>query len=449
MLFFIIFMVLFPTVMKYCYFVLFLFLSLSLFSQTKSRLVTGYIIDAISKEKKSNINIVATKNNQGTTSDEKGYFEMILPISHDTLHFSLVGFHSKTVCISGNQDTSIIVEMLPKVYKLKEVAITGENNTYNAQVNGFSILDYGFIGDSILILQRRRSSRGLPSLVLLDGDYDTIVYKNDLPKQSKMLFKDCLGTYHVIAKDSAYQISFDDDCISLYEPFHLAWFYQVLGDCIFKKEENLFFEWPICEGFGHQVIYVNERSKIRSLFVKYIDVEGLSSYGENIMDISNYYSLHGVPNGSTNDSATIHHIHFYSHFRRYFKEFQNEPLMNNICLFHDTIFYFNFHESKIQCFSDLVQPPAELPLNEDNTKGWKGEFVIDQIGGKIYSIEKNKTYYNIYTFDMENGEFDYCTRVSQFKGENLNINNGFVYYLTNPSTSSGSIAKLSRIKLKN
>lgn len=434
--------------MKYCYFLLFLFLSLSLFSQNNSRLVTGYIIDSLSKEKKSNIHITATKNKQGTTSDEKGYFEMILASSPDTLHFSIVGFHSKTVCISSNQDTNIIVEMLPKVYKLKEVDITGENNTYNAQVNGFSILDYGFIGDSILILQRRRSSRGLPSLVLLDGDYDTIVYKNDLPKQSKMLFKDCLGTYHVITKDSAYQVSIVDGSLTLLAPYDKVWFRQVLGDCIFKKEDNLFFEFSIYNGFGHEVIYVNNNHE-KNLFVKYIDLESFSSLNENISDVSNDYYLHTSVKASTNDSLTIMHTRHFDDAARYISDFENIPIRNNICLFHDTIFYFNFYESKIQCFSDLINPPAELQLNEDNIKGWEGELVIDQIGGKLYSIEKTKTYYNIYTLDMENGEFDYCTRVSQFIGENLDINNGFVYYLTNPSTSRSSIAKLSRIKLEN
>lgn len=432
--------------MKNTSLLLFLLLSLSLFSQIKPIIISGYVVDSISQEPKSNINIMSVNNSNGLISDEDGLFEILLSKLPDTLKFSFVGYNTKAIFISNAMDTNLVVELVPKVYILNEVAVFSDNNTYNAQIYNYSILDYGFTGDSMLILQKRRSLGGNPSLVLLNRDYDTIAYRDDLPADSKRLFRDCIGSYHILTSDSAYQVNMVDGSFSLLAPYDKVWFYQVLGDCIFKKDDNLFFEFPIYDGYGHEIIYVNHKHE-KNLFVKYVDLERFSSLNQDISDVSKDYYMHSDVRASTNDSLTIVHTRHFDAMARYVRDFENIPIKNNICLFQDTIFYFNFFESKIQCFSDLINPPSELNLVGDKTSGWEGELIIDQIENKVYSIEKNKAYYYIYLVDMEKGQFDYQTRVSVFKGENLAINNGFIYYLTNPSLSRNSITKLSRIKL--
>ncbi|NPD45805.1 carboxypeptidase-like regulatory domain-containing protein [Lentimicrobium sp. S6] len=432
----------------FCILIISCLFSVSLQCQNKPIQISGYVIDSITKEKKSNINIISARYNIGMVSDENGFFNIQLHDLPDTLKFSFVGYKSKSIFVSAIIDTCVIVELVPKVYKLKEVAIFSDNKTYNAHVNKYSILDYGFIGDSILILQKKRSLGGNPSLVLLNRDYDTIAFKNNLPKDSKQLFEDCLGSYHLLSKDSAYQVIIEENTLNIMTPFDREWFIQILGDCRFKKGGNLFFEFPIYNGFGHEIIYVSYNRE-RNLFVKYVDLEGFSNLNEDISEVSKDYYLHSVVKSSTNDSLTICHIRHFNDAARYIKDIESKPIRNNICLFQDTIYYFNFYESKIQCFSDVSKPPSEYNLNSDNTKGWEGKIIIDQIENKLYSLEKNKAYYYIYTLNMKDGGFDYCTRVSQFKGENLSINNGYVYYLTISGSSRNSIARLSRIRLEN
>lgn len=431
-----------------CVFILFLSLLNVLMSQNQPFIVSGYVVDSISQEPKSNINIISANNAKGLVSNENGYFEIHLSEVPDSLNFSFIGYHTKTICISNAMDTNVIVELVPKVYKLNEVAIFSDHDTYNAHIHNYSILDYGFIGDSILILQKLRSSRGQASLVLLNRNYDTIAFMNDLPKGAKMLFKDCLDSYHIITKDSAYQIELIDGSFSLYDPYDKDWFYQILGNCIFKKDENIFFELPIYDGYGHEIIYVNNY-KEKKRFIKYIDLIHFMKLKGDLSDASKDYYRHTEVKASTNDSLTIMHTRHFDDAVRYVREFKNSPIRNNICLLCDTIFYLNFYESKILCFSDLKEPPTEFYLDKEHNQGWEGEILIDQSDEKLYSIEKNKAYYHIYSLDLRNGEFEYCTRVSQFQGENLSINNGYVYYLTIPGSSRNSIAKLSRIKLDN
>ncbi|OYT16287.1 MAG: hypothetical protein B7C24_08665 [Bacteroidetes bacterium 4572_77] len=193
------------------------------------------------------------------------------------------------------------------------------------------------------------------------------MYKNDIPKGANRIFKDCLNSFHVLTKDSAYQIVLYHDYISLYEPYDIHWFNQTIEACLFKKDRNLFFEFSTYQGYGHEIIYIDEINKTRNIFTKYVDTESYSSLLEDISAISSYYFLHSVVNTSTNDSLTISHINNFNRENRYIRKFENQTIKNTIRLINDTIIYFNYYESKIQYFSNLTVPPIDIDYQ--NTKG--------------------------------------------------------------------------------
>ena len=429
--------------------IILIFSSITLYSQTKSYIITGHVVDSLSQKPISNIHIISVKNNIGVITDDRGFFEMIIPITPITLEFSFVGYYTKRKRIHITSDTIIIVNLVSKTYELNEVAILSDNNTYNSQINNYTILDYDFIGDSVLVLQKRRSVGGIPSLVLLDRNYDTLLYNIDIPRGSNKIFKDCLNSYHITTKDSAYQIVFNYDSILFYQSLDIHWFYEILNNCLFKKGGDIFFEYPIYQGYGHEIIFINERNKIRNVFIKYVDTESLSSLAENISDISSYYYLHSVVNSSTNDSATISHIHNFNRDSRYVRDFENQPIENSICLVDDTIFYFNYYESKIQSFSSINNLPIEVDIDYQNMDGWGDNILIDQVTDKIYSMIKTKANYQVYLIDTDLGKLDYITKISIFNSENIKINNGFIYYLNRPNSSIYHVKKLSRIKIDN
>jgi len=431
------------------YFIIAFFVSspLSLYSQTKSHIMTGYVIDSLSQNPIPNVHIISVENNIGLITNNEGFFKMIVPSHPIILEFTFLTYQSKQIQFSAISDTSIIIKLQEKTYELHEVDVNSDKNTYNARINKYSVLDYSFIGDSLLVLQKRRSIGGMPSLVLLNRNYDTILFKNDIPKGAYRLFKDCINYHHIITDDSAYQIAIDQKNISLFAPFEIHWFNQVFENCLFRKEGNIFFELPIYQGYGHEIIFINEKDKTKELFLRYVDAESLTSLVEDISDISSMYYLHSVVNASTNDSATVAHINKYNADSRYIKDVGDPPIMNTICLLNDTIYYFNYYESKIQSFSALNAPPIETDIDFKHTKGWKAKLLIDHLGDKIYLISKSKAYYQVYLVDTNLGKLKFLTKISIFKGDNLKVNNGFLYYLTSPSSSVSQVKRLSRIKL--
>ena len=437
----------FNFICKYIVFVFLIFNSITIYSQTKSYTITGHVIDSLSQKPISNINIVSIEDNIGVVTNNNGFFEMVVSSSPITLEFSFVGYYNKQTFILNVSDTNFLVRLSPKTYTLNEVTILSDNNTYNSQINNFTLLDYDFIGDSILILQKRRSLGGIPSLILLDKNYDTLLFNKDIPRGSNKIFKDCLNSYHLITKDSAYQIVINHDNILFYEPHDIDWFYETLENCLFKKGENIFFEFSIYQGYGHEIIFVDETNKKKYLFLKYVDEKSLYSLRDDISTISSTYFLHSVVNASTNDSLTVSHINNYNRDSRFINDIADQAIENTICLFNDTIFYFNYYESKIQSFSNVHIPPNEVKIDCKNTFGWGPNLQVDQIEGKIYSIIKSKLFYKVYLVNTKLGKLDYITKVSIFRCENLKINNGFIYYLSSPNSSKYHVKKLSRIRL--
>ena len=410
-------------------------------------MISGQIIDSISQKPINNVHIGSPGSNIGVISNTKGFFEMNVKSHPVVLEFSFIGYEGKKVAISSVKDTNFIVYLTPKTYELKEVNINENLDTYNSNIYKYSVLDYEFMGDSILVLQKRRSMGGQASLVLLNWNFDTLLYKRNLPKGTSKIFKDCLNSYHLISNDSAYQLAILVDSLALYQPFEIKWFHQIMGDCIFKKDGNLFFEFPIFQGYGHEIIYINVQSKTKNLFVKYVDKETFSNLVEDISEISSFYYLHHTINAATNDSATVKHIHNFNQESRFIKEIGVEPIKNTICFLKDTILYFNYYESKIQSYYQLEKPPVEVEIDNKTNSGWSPDLLIDCVDNKIYSVIKDKSDYQIFLLNTTDGIAEYLTKLSIFEGQQLKINSGFLYYLSFPSATAYQLRKLSRINL--
>lgn len=414
--------------------------------QTNTITIQGYIVDSISQGNIANANIVSLDKQHGTTSDEMGFFNITIN-SPTSLKVSVLGYNSKVIRFENHRDTSIVLQLLPKAYELKEVSVGSQQMTYNYALNKFTVLDYNFIDDNILVLQKQRKMRGDVSIVLLNNNFDTISFVHNLPNTSTKIYKDCLGSVHLLTKDRAYQIIIDSTGMSFYKAHDLNKFKQLLDNCLFKQDDNIFFINTTNIGFGHEIIYINETEKKAKLLLKYTDRESFSKLVDNTNDISQYYYLHTIANASTNDSATIAHIHGFNREYRYFSEIENKPVKNAIAIVNDTIVYFNYYKSKLQLFSQVDKQPIEVDITNYKAKGWSSHIIKDEMNNDLYTAIKHQAFLKIFAVDYNNGTLKFATQLSRFSCEAIKINNGYIYYLSNPSMSRYHIKRLSRIKI--
>lgn len=420
--------------------------SRNVFPQSNKMNIKGYIVDSVTQQKIPNVNIVSIDDKYGTTTNDMGYFNISVnpPVIID---FSVIGYKSKIISFESNIDTSVLIKLSPKAYELDEISIGGENITYNYALNKFSVLDYNFVDEKILVLQKQRKLGGNVTLVLLNNKFDTLSFNKNIPRGSTSIYKDCLGSVHLLTKDSAYQIKIDSSGISFFEPHDIYRLKQLLDNCLFRQGSNIFFMKKINRGFGHEIIYVNEIDKEAKLLIRYNDNENLTKLEDNTKEISKYYFLHSVVNASTNDSATVKHIHGFNQEYRYLSEIENNPVMNTISIVNDTIIYFNYYKSKLQLFTKLDELPIDINIDNNKTGGWGLEITKDETKNALYSIIVEKSFQKIFAINYNRGTLEYITRLSRFNCEDIKINNGYIYYLNNPSSSRYHIRKLSRIKI--
>jgi hypothetical protein len=128
--------------MKYFVVFLFLIISSATYSQVieSSQTVTGTIINDNTKYPLSNVNVININKVRGTTTDEKGEFQLAVSVN-DTLHITCLGFQSLRIRVTNDwvKTKATKIQLTEKAYALEEVIVGRYNLT------GYIEIDSKFI----------------------------------------------------------------------------------------------------------------------------------------------------------------------------------------------------------------------------------------------------------------------------------------------------------------
>ena len=115
-------------------------LTASALAQQKGQ-VTGIIRDAESNETLVGVSVYVEQLQLGTTTDEKGRYELDLPIGEHNLRVSYVGFTTLNhrVSIVGNKPVTLNLRLQPESEKLAEVQVTSERKDRNVSAMAMSV----------------------------------------------------------------------------------------------------------------------------------------------------------------------------------------------------------------------------------------------------------------------------------------------------------------------
>lgn len=116
------------------YFVVFLFILLSINTSAQileqPKKVSGVILNISTEIPLANVNVININKMRGTTTNEKGFFE--IPVTtNDTLHITILGFQSIKIKVTNDwiKNSSTKIYMTEKAYALEEVIIRPFNLT--------------------------------------------------------------------------------------------------------------------------------------------------------------------------------------------------------------------------------------------------------------------------------------------------------------------------------
>lgn len=98
-------------------------------------LVSGTIIDSISREPIPYVAVYVTASKEGKLADEQGHFSLWKKNANDSLRFSVMGYSEKTVPMSFAPGKDIIVELVPTGVQLSEVVVKPRKEKYSKKNN--------------------------------------------------------------------------------------------------------------------------------------------------------------------------------------------------------------------------------------------------------------------------------------------------------------------------
>jgi hypothetical protein len=124
--------------MKYFVVFFFLILASTAFAQVTEpvQTVTGTIINDNTKFPIANVNIININKVRGTTTDDKGNFELAVSVN-DTLHITSLGFQSLRIKVTNDwiKNKSTKIQLTEKAYALEEVVVGRYNLTGYIEVD--------------------------------------------------------------------------------------------------------------------------------------------------------------------------------------------------------------------------------------------------------------------------------------------------------------------------
>lgn len=390
------------------YFILLLLLTLAQISvaQNKNSIYLN-IKDIETNKGIGNVNVIVKNNYIGTSSATNGLCKIITYTLPITLQFSHVSYKNKSITVNRKKirDT-IIVYLVPKLLLLEQVIISAKRERVFKQPK-YSIMDFEFLDNQLLILEYNKSKIKEFRLILTDNLFNiNTIYK--LPPHIKPIsfFIDCLEYCHLITKDSAYQISYTDSQLSLNYPMDIDRFHKVLDNCLFKTDSNMFFQHKFTNGYAYEFYTVNLKSNELSSFISSYDVDRLLALQDEIKFIKNYPPPMGV-------GFAI----------RFARQFDYPPFEQYLMKLGDTLYYFNHQSSSIDVFTEDCNLIRSTEIYYHLNTGWTNRLISDTKQKRVYTIIKD----NLFEISLKSGEIISKTKI--VRPEKVLINDDIIFVL--------------------
>ena len=400
------------------------------------------------------VNIQLHNTNIGTSTNDKGVFELRVNDLPAVLTITHISFFGKQIIATENKVDSMIILLDPRMVTLPEAEISDE--TYKVFKGSYQeIIDYNFLDTNILILSYN-NNKNRHELIFLDDNFDTINIKDiSYLKKPEQLYKDCMGCCHLLTKDSAYQIYSDYQSTQLIYPIHLDEFYRILGDCLFETSTHIAFKNK-----------ANNNTKKKYAAIDMADLPSSTSGDEKwkqsfylinkktrestVLDQVNewqkkrYAFDHAlfIEKAAANEMANkskdaVNHALFvandsdrnFGDILRFEEMVYYKPAYQSLQTLNDTIYYFNHLKSQIDIFSvDLVLLKI-IHIEYHNQENWKPIIIVDNEKNKVYTIFTHGVIYSLAEINLRDGLVEEVAKIEKLFPQKIKVNNGRLYFL--------------------
>ncbi len=418
--------------------------------------IKGRILDKTSGVPISDVNIKLRDFPVGTTTSKEGVFSISVEELPVILIISHISYQTKIVEIADVFEQEISISLERKTEELDEIVISGAKVETVYKNDVYSVLDYEFLDDDILLLIYRNSFS--KELILLDPSNDTITKLNTAKIKPFKLFKDCFNEVHVLGKDSAYQLYFHNGRIDLIYPTPVSDFKKLMFPCVTQLNDNIYFKLNFYNELVVEYQYAKEKESQLHLLRRIVDsikidlinsnpyMRSLLNIGlyngaeERILNMSDYVAMEDQIKMMNDLRAGEFEAH-------YLRKIVLTPVFAPLVKLRDTLVIFNHPQGQIEFYSPDNRLVRTVKINYADDPDWVKEIIADEITSNVYCLFLKSGVYNIRKLNTQNGQIEQILRIYYPFVKKIKVRDGYVFYLYK-GMGEGENLKLFRQKLK-
>lgn len=386
-------------------------------AQKVHRFYYGNVLDEETRRPLQGVNLQVPGSRIGTTTNRKGEFSFITDTLPASLIVSHMGYQSKTILLDETS-YQLSLYLQREMILLPELEITAKASEPFFQSDLYSVYDYDV--DSILVwvlIYRQRLARS--ELICRNIYGDTVARSAPLSFTPVRLFRDCIGTLHILGKDSVYQVFLHDRDIELIHPVKMKKFVDVLKNCIAASKETMFFRRETDHGLSVEFFGINRLTLDRQTLSVVEDSEKMKMKRRNPFDSRMLNSSR--PPSSRDDFVTWNYVHKVLY----------RPVKATLKLIGPYTCIFNTPDRQVEFYDTQGNFSYKLSIKVDQSRNgrWTEEILIDKTDRRVYTTFIRNGRYALYEIDLNTGNIKFKTEPEHFYPEKIRVHNGWIYYL--------------------
>ena len=388
-------------------------------AQTRYHFYYGKVYDQGTKRPLPNVNLLLAGSKTGTVTDKSGSFSFYADSIPATLVVSYIGFQTKTVLLDETS-FSLSLYLSREARELEEVEIKANANEPYFRDEHYAVLDYELADSMVyLLIYRQRMSRS--ELICKNLTGDTVARSDPFTFTPVRLFHDCLGTLHVLSRDSGFQVYRHGKRLDLIHPVKLKKFEDVLKNCVASTAEILYFQKVTDRGLGVEYYGVNKKNLVRHSISNVKDEKKLKMLNRSAED--NFWLGNTKQPDSHEDFITWNYVN----------KILYRPIKTTLYRVGGFICIFNTPEHQMEFYDSIGNYSYKLALRVDKISDgrWTDDILVDATDGRVYTTFLRNGICSLYSIDLNSGNLKKRLSLEHSYPQKVQIYNGWVYYLYN------------------
>lgn len=428
--------------------VLFAF-SIPLFSQNLPDFLEGAVTDSASGKPLPLVHLILRSSGTGTVTDLDGHYRLKVAVLPDTMIVSCIGFETRKIELSPDIQHELDIALSPRMVTLRPVIIIAGKAVPVFKDDRYSVLDYQFYDDHLLLLIYRNNLARSELLLLSPDGEDTLARMASLPHSPVALYKDCLDCLHLITGDAVWQVFYEGDSLALRYKSTPQKFNETFADCITNADERLFFKKDLGNGLAIEYYGVDKVTRARKTLAIVADDFKMNMLRRNPEDRMMLAMSAHDPALMGDLPAALDNRDDLSDLRRMFDEGRfvrlavYTPVTAPLKRMDNTLIIFDFPGSKLCFFAPSGEEYGEVSITFHHivrehgplerlfqSKDWRDyEVYVDEQAYKAYFLKTKGASYELNEINLYTGAAGPSYRLDYPFPEKITVRDGYAYFL--------------------